>query len=357
MPSAATTGTWGLIGPTGVTGRLVLDEALARGHQPVLMGRDRGRLAQLAQPHGLAIRVIDAADKAGLAAAFAGLGAVFNVAGPFAVTGRPVLEAALAARVPYLDLNGELAFLLEVLAADGAASAAGIPLIAGAGFGVAAGDCLAAFVAAQIAAPTSLRLAVAPASAYASPAVAASTVAALEFGGRRIAGGKLVSTALGDRTWNETTPDGAALPMAAAPLAELAALGGSTGIAEIMTGTPMPRAAARAVRLLSGGLKLVLAVPAIRRMAVRATGHSAATSTADAGPFVSRVWATASNARGETVRGLLETGEGYAFAASAAVLAVERVLQGGIPAGAHTPAAAFGTDFALAIPGTTMRVL
>ena len=44
---------WMLYGAYGSTGRLILDEALRRGHRPVLAGRDRAQLSALGQATGL----------------------------------------------------------------------------------------------------------------------------------------------------------------------------------------------------------------------------------------------------------------------------------------------------------------
>ena len=47
---------WMLYGAYGKTGRLILDEALRRGHRPMLAGRDGARLAALERATGLATR-------------------------------------------------------------------------------------------------------------------------------------------------------------------------------------------------------------------------------------------------------------------------------------------------------------
>jgi short subunit dehydrogenase-like uncharacterized protein len=44
---------WMVYGAYGFTGRVIVEEALRRGHRPVLAGRDEGRLQALAQPLGL----------------------------------------------------------------------------------------------------------------------------------------------------------------------------------------------------------------------------------------------------------------------------------------------------------------
>jgi len=70
----------------------------------------------------------------------------------------------------------------------------------------------------------------------------------------------------------------------------------------------------------------------------------------------SRVWAEAGNAAGAYVAAMLATGEGYGAAAVAAVRGVELQLQAR-RAGAFTPAQAFGSDFALLVPGTRIEEL
>jgi short subunit dehydrogenase-like uncharacterized protein len=70
----------------------------------------------------------------------------------------------------------------------------------------------------------------------------------------------------------------------------------------------------------------------------------------------SRIWAEAGNAGGRRVAAVLETGEGYRAAATAAVRAIELQLQGP-RRGALTPVQAFGSGFGLMVPGTHIREL
>src|SRR6478672_6534556 len=60
---------WMLYGAYGSTGRLILDEALRRGHRPVLAGRDSARLSALGQATGLRTAGLPLDDSAGLRAA------------------------------------------------------------------------------------------------------------------------------------------------------------------------------------------------------------------------------------------------------------------------------------------------
>ena len=96
-------------GATGHTGRFVVAELLARGFVPVVSGRDAARLEALAGERGeVAVRPATVDDPGSLDRALAGAAAVVNCAGPFAVTGGPVVEAALRAGIPYVDVAAEI---------------------------------------------------------------------------------------------------------------------------------------------------------------------------------------------------------------------------------------------------------
>ncbi|MGW7278555.1 saccharopine dehydrogenase family protein [Streptomyces sp. NPDC054844] len=97
-----------VFGAYGHTGRFVVAELRERGFRPVLSGRDVGKLKELAYETGLDARPASVDDPASLDRALAGAAAVINCAGPFAVTAAPVIEAALRAGLPYLDVAAEI---------------------------------------------------------------------------------------------------------------------------------------------------------------------------------------------------------------------------------------------------------
>jgi short subunit dehydrogenase-like uncharacterized protein len=95
-------------GAYGHTGRFVVGELLRRGPNPVLSGRDPDRLAGLAAEHpGVVARAASIESPSALDRAMDGAAAVINCAGPFAFTAAPVIDAALRARIPYLDVMAE----------------------------------------------------------------------------------------------------------------------------------------------------------------------------------------------------------------------------------------------------------
>lgn len=138
-------GTVVLYGATGYTGRLVAQELLRRGATIVLAGRNQAKLYSRASELGGAIATVAAPldDHAALTAA-ASLGSVvINCAGPFALTGDPVLLAAAAAGAHYLDTTGEQDWIRRVFEVhDPVLQAAGVAAAPGMAFSHAPGDLL-----------------------------------------------------------------------------------------------------------------------------------------------------------------------------------------------------------------------
>ncbi|MGO1072541.1 saccharopine dehydrogenase family protein [Lysobacter sp. CA199] len=120
-----------VFGAYGHTGRFVIARLLERGWEPVLSGRDPGRLNALAAAYPRStVRVASVDDPRSLDRALQGTVAVFNCAGPFSETAEPVIEAALRAGVHYLDPAAEQQPVLAVFERHAeAAVRAGIAIV------------------------------------------------------------------------------------------------------------------------------------------------------------------------------------------------------------------------------------
>ncbi|WP_432752566.1 trans-acting enoyl reductase family protein [Streptomyces sp. JL2001] len=133
-----------VFGAYGHTGRFVVAELLDRGFVPVASGRDAGKLDALAASHpGLDVRTASVDDPASLDRALAGADAVINSAGPFAETAAPVIEAALRAGIPYVDVAAEIEANVDTFARFAEpARAAGVPVVPAMAFFGGLGDLL-----------------------------------------------------------------------------------------------------------------------------------------------------------------------------------------------------------------------
>src|SRR5215470_8465006 len=134
-----------VFGAYGHTGRFVVAELRQRGWTPILAGRDPAKLKALADRYpGSEVRVATVEERASLDRAISGTAAVINCAGPFLDTARPVIKAALGARIHYLDVAAEQAAVLATFrdCAD-ASRDAGVVVVPAMGFYGGLGDLLA----------------------------------------------------------------------------------------------------------------------------------------------------------------------------------------------------------------------
>ena len=95
-------------GAYGHTGLFIVAELCKRGWSPILSGRDQVQLQALATDYpSLAVRPASIDDPDSLDRALVGAAAVIHAAGPFLDTAAPLIEAALRAKIHYLDLAAE----------------------------------------------------------------------------------------------------------------------------------------------------------------------------------------------------------------------------------------------------------
>lgn len=137
-------------GATGYTGGHVARRLIAEGATVVVVGRNAAKLERLAADLDGDVHTVRAEldDGQALRRALDGCAAVISTAGPFARYGRPVVEAAIEARVHYLDVAGEQSYIAEIFRDCGpAASRAGVALIPAVGIDSVPADMLAALAA------------------------------------------------------------------------------------------------------------------------------------------------------------------------------------------------------------------
>lgn len=140
----------GLLGATGYTGRLTATEFALRELDVRLGGRSAQRLEHVAGTEASERLVVDTHDPKALAGFLDGLDVVISTVGPFSVHGRPVVEAAVAAKVHYIDSTGEPGFMRTVYDEFATAASAVVPAC---GFDYLPGDCAAAVAAAALGKP------------------------------------------------------------------------------------------------------------------------------------------------------------------------------------------------------------
>ena len=341
---------WMIYGAYGYSGVLVSEEAVRRGHNPVLAGRSADKLVPLATRLGLDHLVVDLEDVDTLAKTVADFDLVFHAAGPFIATSHPMVRACLKGGTNYVDITGELSVLEQTLSYDQQAQQQGIVLISGIGFGVIPTDCMAKYVADRVSNATDLTLAVATTSSP-SAGTLKTILEQIPTGTLVRRNGQLVRHAPreGARRIRFVDREHTVLPTT---WGDLVTAYRTTGIPNITTYMAFPKRFAPLMPWAGPLSQNLLAIGAVRRLLqkwvektvrgpdehTRQTAHS-------------YVWARAANEKGDEAQAWLETVEAYHFTAVAGVRSVEKIFAER-PRGGLTPALAFGADFVLEIHGT-----
>jgi short subunit dehydrogenase-like uncharacterized protein len=125
-----------VLGAAGLTGRLVTAELLRRGHEVRAAGPDLPALHERLAPLKGSWRAheADASRPATLLSLLDGVDALVAAADPAAELRPEVVEAAIHARVHYLDASLDPRFVAGVHAHDERARTAGLAVVPGAGF-------------------------------------------------------------------------------------------------------------------------------------------------------------------------------------------------------------------------------
>ena len=128
-----------IYGANGYTGALIAREAVRRGEQPIIAGRNATAVKALSRELQLDSRVFGLEDAGEVESGLAGITAVLNRAGPFSHTALRMAEACLRTRAHYLDITGEEAVFDALAGRDAEARDRGVMLLPGVGFNVLAG--------------------------------------------------------------------------------------------------------------------------------------------------------------------------------------------------------------------------
>ena len=345
---------WLLYGAYGYTGRLIADEAVARGETPVLAGRREGPLRELGERLDLPWRVfpLDEADR--LDRGLEGIDAVLLAAGPFSGTSRPVVEACLRNRVHYLDITGEIPVFEAIFARDSEARDRGVTLLPGVGFDVVPTDCLAATLAEALPGAARLELAFASLGGGPSRGTARTMVEGLGRGGAIREGGEIRSVPIAWRTREIPFSDRRRTAVTI-PWGDVATAYRSTSIPNIVVYMAAPPRLIRGLRLGRPLAKALRAGP-VRELAKAVVDRTVSGPDEDERRTGrSHLWGRVEHADGRRLEGTAVTPGGYPLTAVASVEAVRRVRELGL-AGSLTPSLAFGPDFLASLPGCRVEV-
>lgn len=339
-----------IYGANGYTGELIARAAVQRGLRPILAGRSHDKVLRLASELDLPSRVFPVDDPD-----LDDVEVVLHCAGPFSATGRPMIEACLAAKVHYLDITGEIDVFDAIHAQRERFAEGGIVVCPGVGFDVIPTDCVAATL--KQAMPDATHLALGFDSRMRmSPGTTKTSLESLGIGGRVRRNGELVVVPLGSAR-RQIDFGAGPKPASTIPWGDVATAYYTTGIPNIEVYVPAPPTRARSLRfvnLLRPILRRTALQQIMQRRVEKAVTGPSAESRAKTPVYV---WGEVRNEAGSVRQARVKTANGYDLTVTGSLAAVEHVLTKSPAAGYYTPSQLMGADLVSNLPGCGPIVL
>jgi short subunit dehydrogenase-like uncharacterized protein len=340
-----------LYGANGYTGGLIAKYAAQYGLQPVLAGRREDAVKQLADQLKLSYKIFDLTNTTQLVAALQEVKVVVHAAGPFADTARQMIDACLQTGAHYLDINGDISVFELIKSLDAVAKEKNIMLLPGVGFDVVPTDCMALHLKNKLPDATHLKLAFASIGGAVSHGTAMTIVNKLGEGGAVRENGRIVKKPLGEKgVWVDfgTTK----LFVMSIPWGDVSTAYFTTSIPNIETYTAIKPVAYKLLKLqrLFNWLLRMEGVKNMIRKKIKQ--RPAGPDDEMRSKAKSLVWGEASNANGKTVTDHFTCADGYTLTAFSSLIIAKKVLEGNFKPGYQTPAACYGEELIMEIPGT-----
>jgi short subunit dehydrogenase-like uncharacterized protein len=340
-----------LYGANGYTGTLIAKYAIQYDLQPILAGRKEEAIQSLAEELKLPYKIIDLNNAVQLKSALQEVNVVVHAAGPFADTARQMIDACLQTGTHYLDINGDISVFEMIKSFDAAAKEKNIMLLPGVGFDVVPTDCMALHLKNKLPDASHLKLAFASIGGSISHGTAMTIVNKLGEGGAARENGKIVQKQLGEKgMW--VNFGSTKLFVMSIPWGDVSTAYFTTGIPNIETYTAVKPKVYKLLKLqkLFNWLLQMEWVRNIVRKKIKQR---------PAGPgdeirhkAKSMVWGEAGNAKGEIVTAHFTCADGYTLTALSSLIIAKKVMQGNYKPGYQTPAACYGEELVMEIPGT-----
>ena len=280
---------------------------------------------------------------------------LINCAGPFSLTIKEILPAALRNKTHYTDITGEIEVFDYIQSQDQLAKEAGIVMLPGTGFDVVPTDCLAKYLSEQLPSATHLELAFESSSGL-SRGTALSVLNRFHKGSAIRVDGRIVEQKTAS-TSKTISFKGRERNVVGIAWGDVYTAFHTTGIPNITVFTGMPVKMMNTMKRASklGWLIKTPLFQKIGRYFIRKKidGPSVEKREHLKTQLHGRVW----DNNGNEVVAEMETPESYKLTAITAVLCAIKILAGDASPGFQTPAGAFGSDLIMEVDDTKREIV
>ena len=343
-----------IYGANGYTGKLIVKEAVAKGFTPIVAGRNKAAIEQIAKEYSLPLRVFNLDEPSTVEENLRDVFLVIHCAGPFSSTAKPMMHGCLASKTHYTDITGEISVFELAQSLNTQAKQASIVLCPGVGFDVIPTDCLASMLKDKMPDATHLALGFDSGSSM-SPGTAKTSIEGLSAGGKVRENGIITTVPLAYKERKIDFGNGSKNAVTI-PWGDVSTAFYSTGISNIEVYIPMSPKAVKGMRKMNW-FKWLLGLNVIQNfMKKKVEQKSAGPNEQQREKLRTFVWGEVRNSKGEILTAKLETLNGYQLTYITAVEVAKFLLDENnqtIVGGAYTPSKLIDNQLIFKVPTTT----
>lgn len=345
-----------LYGANGYTGRLIATMAKDYNLEPILAGRNASAIRQLATDMHLPFRIADLNDKENLEKILKDVPAVIHAAGPFSQTAGQMIEACLATRTHYIDLNGDIEVFEMIRHYDEKAREARIMLLSGAAFNMAPTNCMALLLKNKLPDAVHLKLAMATLGGSLSHGTAMTMINRLGEKGSVRENGEIIKKPLGHKgMWVDFgTNKSFVMTIPWGDVATAYYTTGIPGIENYVHVNPWIYSLLKFQILFNWLLRKEWFRNIVRKKINSLPPGPSDEMRAKARSYI---WGEAANEKGEKVQARMIGPDGYTLTAHISLIIIQKVIQGNFCRGYQTPAGCYGADLIMEVPGMKREIL
>lgn len=346
---------WLIYGAYGYTGKLLAEEAVRKGYNPVLAGRSSEKLLPIAEELKLDYLIFNLQDEKNIIENIRDFDLILLAAGPFKYTSSLVVNACLKTGTHYMDITGEVPIFEQNFKLNKQAKEQGILILSGVGFDVVPTDCMAKYVSEKIKNPTHLELGITGLGSS-SPGTLKTMIEYMDTGLLIRRDGRLIQKHPNKvlKKIRFVDKEREVKPIV---WGDLSTAYRTTNIPNITTYMPFPKQLVNLLKSTEFSKKdslrnkstLKKNFKKIVQQRIEKNVKGPDESARQKGR--SYVWARVKNDKGSEAQAWLETIESYQFTAISGIKCIEKQFKLKLD-GTLTPAIAFGKDFILEFPKT-----
>ena len=341
-----------LYGANGYTSRLIIKELVGQNIKPILAGRSKEKIKNLAEKHGFDSSIFSLAKTKVIDEKLNNIDVLINAAGPYSLTAKPLIDSCIRTKTHYIDITGEIDVFVYAESKHKDAKDAGIIVCPGVGFDVIPTDCLSYLLKDKMPDANELNICFFSENGRPSIGTAKTSIEGLSNGGIIRKNGKIEQVPLALSVKEIDYGPGSRMAMSI-PWGDVATAYYSTGIENIIVYTPRSEAGIKKIRIQRKWLFILKLKFVQNYLKNKMTKKIINGGDSDEQRAKSKmwVWAEVKNKDGKIESGHFQIANGYDVTGYGAMFFAKQLIENTFEGGYYTPSLLLGPNIVESLPG------